>query len=971
MDAERWARIEALFEGAMRLPEAARDAFVARAAADEDLRAEVRSLLSHHSIDAPFHEEALGKVAAKWARADVETAGATLVGRRLGPYEVTGIAGRGGMGAVYRARRADGEFDQDVAIKLIRQGFETPLALERFRQERQILARLAHTAIGRLLDGGTVTDESGDDAPYLVMEYVDGEPITAYCTSQRLSVHGRLRLFRLVCDGVQHAHQQLIVHRDIKPGNILVTPDGHPKLLDFGIAKLLIEDAALPSARTSTGMQALTPDYASPEQVKGEPATAATDIYSLGAVLYELLTGQKVHQFQSLSPVEIGRVVCEAETTRPSEAVTPTTPGAAKLRRQLEGDLDMILLKALRKEPARRYPSVEQFSEDIRRHLAGMPVLARPDTVTYRAGKFLRRNRFTLAAAALATASLVGGTVVSLWQARRAERRFDQVRRLANALIYDVHDEIRDLTGSTKARQKIVSTGLEYLDGLQRETAGDAGLEQDMAAAYLRIADVQGGVLASNLGDVKGALESYRKARALLEVRLKPDATPLSSVAAFWSSVASAFGRTSSLDASSAFSRTVDADAARQVAAVDVKIGDALSYHGDLPGAVAAYSGAKSLMEPVTARGDTRPEDLQQLAAVLQAMARVQGLMRDMEGALASSQRVLAIRRSLAENDRANGAWRDSLAGAEAEVSMALQRMARPAEALPHARQALAVREARATAEPNNVAAQRGLILAYSHVADVLGNPTMPSLGDTAGAIDLYRRMTAVAERLVAGDASDRRATLDLANCLLRLGSALLASPESGEGLERLERSAALMRTLAEAEPKNNRVRITLAFVYGRLGDAWAANNRAVPALANYRQAIRVSEAVLAADPSEASITATLAVVHGGQGLTLAKTGARDAALKSGLRGIEVLERALATQPGNPRTLSAVAAGYAVMGRIHRRLGASNDGAQACSWFVKSREAYSEAEGRAPLDPVNAADRDEVAQQLATCGRRL
>jgi tetratricopeptide (TPR) repeat protein len=918
--------IDALVARLEPLPPSQWAAVLADATSDPEVRAAVRARLTTDEDDSPTGEllgSVIGGVAALWADHEAAAVAVSLIGQRLGPYEITGTIGQGGMGTVYRARRADGQFDQDVAIKVVRHGFETPMALERFRQERQLLAGLAHSSIARLLDGGTMTGEGAAAVPYLVMEFVDGQPITTYCQARQLTVSERVRLFRRVCGAVQHAHQQFIVHRDLKPANILITRDGEPKLLDFGIATLATTEDDGRSA-TSTGLHLLTPDYASPEQVRAEPVTAGTDVYSLGAILYELLTGKKAHQFESSSPVEIGRVICDTVAVRPSDAVV-----ASPVRRELIGDLDTIVLKALCKEPARRYASVEQFSEDLRRHLAGLPVLARPDTVTYRAGKFMQRHRLMVAASILLAASLVAGAAVSLWQARRAERRFEQVRTLANSLIYDVHDAVRDLPGSTRARQTIVATGLDYLNRLEGEAAGDAALQRDLAAAYLRIGDVQGGVLGSNLGDVAGALTSYQRARDLTE-------------------------------------RIGETDGPRRLAAVDVKIGDGLSYHGDLAGALQAYSRGRRIIEPVASSAAAHPDDILQLAAVLQGISRVQGLQREMTSALETSQRLLELRQGLVQRDPANTAWRESLAGAEAEVSMSLQRMGRPADALPHARSALAVRERQAAEQTGTVGAQRSLILAYSHVADVLGNPTMPSLGDSAGAIELYRKMTSVAERLLAADASDRRAKLDMANCLLRLGSALVASPDRHEGIARLQQSEQLMRDIVAAEPKNNRVKVTLAFVHGRLGDALDSSGRSAEAIEQFDQAIRVSMDVLAADPKEGSIVATLAVAHDGKALVLAKQGRRGAAIKEGERAIELLEGARRSQPGNTRTLVSAAAAYSAMGRVYLALG-SRDEALACPWFAKSLDAYAGAERTGPLDMQAAASRQLVVSEASGC----
>jgi eukaryotic-like serine/threonine-protein kinase len=928
--AERWAAIEIRFAQAMELSSDAREQFLLTIT-DEDVRREVISLVACHAPESRFIEQAIGRIADQWAEtADAAAASATAPGRRFGPYEVTAVIGQGGMGAVYKARRVDGQFDQEVAIKLVRHGFETPAALDRFRQERQILARLTHPAIARLLDGGTAIDESGAETPYLVMEFVEGESITAYCAVHAMPLTDRVKLFRLVCDAVQYAHQQLIVHRDLKPSNILVTASGQPKLLDFGIAKLLTPDTERLTARTAEGLQLLTPDYASPEHVNGDPVTATADVYSLGALLYELLTGEKAHKFRSLSPVEIGRVVCDTAPIKPSLAVPRETPGAARIRRQLEGDLDTIVLKALQKDPARRYQSVEQLSEDLRRYLAGLPVLARPDSLTYRTAKFIGRHRWALAGTAVVALSLVTGTAVSVWQERRAERRFEQVRGLANSLIYDVHDEVRDLPSSTKARQKIVSTGLEYLNGLARDAGGDLRLQRDLAAAYVRIGDVQGGVLTSNLGDFKGALESYRKARSLFE----PDTSP---------------------------------DRARELANVDVKIGDVLSYTGDMTGALSTYAVARSIIEPVAAAKGSSVADREQLARVFLATARVQGQVRDNAKSLESSEKVLAIRRDLLAMEPGSRERIDSLADTEAEVGMGLQRQGHVREALEHAQLSLKYREQLAREQPNNVAARRNLILSYSHVADALGNPLMPSLGDAAGANEIYRKMTAVAEELVAADPSDQRAKWDLANCLLRLGSGLVTSPAHAEGIRRLEDASTMMREISVAEPTNNRVRGTQVFVERRLGDTLTSDGRAAEAIEYYRRAIQEAETTLRADPADAATTINLSGTHGGLGMALAKTGQHDAAVAEGHRGIEIAGDAQRQQGGNNRTAFTAAQAHAALAHIYFAFPAPADRKQGCASLVKSLEIFHQAQQTSPIDDRTAAEFDAIAREAASC----
>ncbi len=423
MHPERWRLIDELFHAAVELPPNKRRDFLEGACGgDVSLGAEIQKLIDGSDRAGSFIETppALDETTLALPESETEP----LAGLRLGAYKVIREIGRGGMGTVYLAARADEEFRKQVAVKLVTAGFDHESIIRRFRNERQILAGLDHPNIARLLDGGTT--ESG--APYFVMEYVQGQTIREYCDTHRLTTLERLKLFRTVCSAVHFAHQNQIVHRDIKPANILVTADGTAKLLDFGVAKLL-SPIAQAGEVTETISRALTPEYASPEQARGETITTASDVYSLGVLLYELLTGHRPYSVAGRSLIEIIEAICEQEPTKPSMVIgrTVTSPGASgntgvitpeavskargsephRLRRELEGDLDNIVLKALRKEPQRRYASVEQFSEDIQRYFEHLPVIARQDTLSYRTSKFIARQKAGVSAATLVVNVLV------------------------------------------------------------------------------------------------------------------------------------------------------------------------------------------------------------------------------------------------------------------------------------------------------------------------------------------------------------------------------------------------------------------------------------------------------------------------------------------------------------------------------------------------------------------------------------
>src|SRR5216683_577991 len=417
MTPERWQRINEMFHAALVLDGRERSAFlVAQCAGDDALRIKVAALLASHDQAEGFIQ---GSVFGDAAQLLVEDEAQAMIGQHIGLYKISKEIGHGGMGTVYLATRDDDQYQKQVAIKVVKRGMDTDLVVDRFRNERQILASFDHPNIARLLDGGST--ETG--LPYFIMEYIEGQAIDEYCDDRRLSTVARLELFRTVCSAVQYAHQHLVIHRDIKPSNILVAADSVPKLLDFGIAKLLQTETNQPRATTAMMLRVMTPEYASPEQIRGDQVTTVSDVYSLGVLLYELLSGHSPYHFKTLLPEVVAQVIRDSEPEKPSavvyrveeiatggrkgrtltpESVSETREGRPeKLRRRLAGDLDNIVLMAMRKDPRRRYSSVGQFAEDIRRHLEGLPVVARKDTVRYRSAKFIERNTVAVAAAAI------------------------------------------------------------------------------------------------------------------------------------------------------------------------------------------------------------------------------------------------------------------------------------------------------------------------------------------------------------------------------------------------------------------------------------------------------------------------------------------------------------------------------------------------------------------------------------------
>jgi len=528
MDPERWQRIEQLFHTALEGGPAQRQRLLDdRCAGDPDLRQEVVSLLASYEKGSFTVESAF----LEGVRLMEKNGKPSMVGRSIGPYKVLRQIGRGGMGSVFLASRADKAFHKEVAIKLIRRGLDTDDVIRRFQSERQILASLDHPNISRILDGGTTED----GLPYCVMEYIQGEPIDTYCDAHTLNITQRLRMFLSVCAAVQYAHQNLVIHRDIKASNILVTSEGVPKLLDFGIAKLLNAELPAPD-RTLTAERRLTPQSASPEQVRGAFITTATDVYSLGVLLYKLVSGHAPYHLAGKSTQEIEHAICEEDPEAPSavidrleeaslsnritpQSVSQTREGSPEtLRRRLRGDLDNIILKALGKEPARRYSSVEQLAADLRRHLEGLPVEARRATWRYRAAKFVQRHRAGVAAAALIVASLIAGIAATSWQAKRAAAESRRARieaakaRRINAFLQDMLSFSSPGFGSANLQKNPDARVSEVV-------------EQAAKRAPAELAD-QPGVLAEierTIGEVYSAQGRYDQAEPILRAALAED----------------------------------------------------------------------------------------------------------------------------------------------------------------------------------------------------------------------------------------------------------------------------------------------------------------------------------------------------------------------------------------------------------------------------------------------------------------
>ncbi|MBP7777726.1 MAG: serine/threonine protein kinase [Acidobacteria bacterium] len=751
LNPERWRRLQDVFGEVVEQGADVQQAAIAReAATDPELAAQLAKMLAHEGAAAGRLREVIDRgVEAVVAPDDAP--------RRFGVYVTVREVGRGGMGVVYEAV-GDDEFHRRVAIKVA--PWAGTRLDARFRLERQILAGLDHPGIARFLDGGTAYGQ-----PYFVMEFVDGVPLTTYCREHDLSVRDRLGLVRRVCAALDYAHQHLVVHRDLKPSNILVAADGTPKVLDFGIAKLL--DPAAESGAT-LGVSAWTPDFASPEQVQGRPVSTRSDVYSLGLVLYEVLTGESGQRADTTSPASLTRTVCDEEPAPPS--VRAAAAGYALLARELRGDLDTIVATAIQKEPDRRYASMAAFADDLGRYLDGLPVAARPSTWTYRASKLVARHRVAAVAAVLVAASIAGGTTAAVYQARRAERRFDQVRGLANAFVFDVHDRIASLPGATEARRAIVQTALTYLENLREDAAGDAALARELAAAYERIGAVQGHPLSSNLGEPEAALVSYARAEALL----------------------------------APFESGGDEETLLRVASVSLRRAQVLRARGDLPGATVAFERARAVGERALGRTDSR-EAMSLVGEVYAELARTGMELRD-RSAEAAAARAMELAERLLARDPADAALRQNLGSALNALGAARLGAGRLEEAASSFARAVEVRETLVRDRPGDVEFRRALMVSYGSLGDIQGYRPGENLGDVAGATAAFERTVALARTTAADDPADRRARFDLVNALLRLGALLTeASDGTASALAHLDEADHLNRQLLAEEPESDR----------------------------------------------------------------------------------------------------------------------------------------------------------------------
>lgn len=729
MDTQGWQEVKRLFGEALELPEQQRRSWIESCCPAAEIREEVISLLEEHSRSGDFLEQP--EAPADGVIEDLFSA--MKPGETIGPWKLVREIGRGGMGVVFEAVHEGEDFQTRLAMKVIRGGLVTPQLVERFRFERRVLSKLSHPGIAALFDGGTT--DSG--LPYLVMEYVEGVRIDQWCREKRLSIRQRVELMAEVCRAVQHAHERLVIHRDLKPGNIFVTPEGRPKLLDFGIAKVLADDFGDTPDATRTGMYVLTPDYASPEQISGAPATTATDVYSLGVLLYLLLSGKRPYELAGLPPLEAMRRVLESEP-RPPSAVA-----AAEIRAELRGDLDHIVMKCLRKEPAERYSSAAALAADLEAWLDRRPVSAVPPSLRYRLTRWASRNRAQAVALAALAVSILAGGIATAWQAReadlarqRAEQRALEIQQFSRSLVFELHGILYKLPGSTEARALLLDRAMKFFDGAVRTAGNDPSLLLELAEGYRRLGNVLGSSFSNNLGRREEALRAFEKglAAAAMTRRLRPPSyESLRAQSGLLVEAALAAGGMKRLDEAQKYATQLEAvigeiDRAipqtpetRALAATNrSQLAMILSGLKQRDRAIELYrqalAGFASLPEPEA----SRPSNLSQKAFALKRLG-AQHIRTDPAAAEKHYLEALAIDRKLLEQDPADMNQRYNITFALSDLGLIARNRGDLDRSLKYFSEAASIRDEFYASDPKSVRILNGVTNVHCQLASLQG----------------------------------------------------------------------------------------------------------------------------------------------------------------------------------------------------------------------------------------------------------
>ena len=872
MQTENWKKVKAILDEVLSVEPSKRREFLEDQTVDREIRVEVESLLGFEDRA----ENALQLSAVDFSRDFFDNVDGKnpLINQQIGVYRIIRELGSGGMGAVFLAERTDGKFSQIAALKILKREMNTEILRRRFETEREILASLDHPHIARLLDAGT----SRDNIPYIAMEYVEGMPLDEYADKNALNLDQRLDLFCKLCEAIDFAHRNLIVHRDLKPSNIFVTNEGVPKLLDFGISKILNENFAESNAATITSMGVLTPSYASPEQLMGKSVTTATDIYSLGVILYELLSGHRPFENSEKDLKQIYDAVVETDPPLPSAVrdsgfrISDLKNDRSKFEKKrtknqnrktnpksqipnpksahpksripnpklLSGDLDNIILKSLKKEPERRYATAGLFAEDIKRHQNGLPVSARPDTFSYRAGKFIKRNSLAVTAAALILLAIFGGLIATLWQARaaqteraKAEKRFNEVRELANSFLFEITPEIENLPGSTRAKELLVKRALKYLDALSMDAGENPELQRELAAAYEKVGDVQGNVLKANIGDTKGALESYRKAGAIrtklfennkdnieLKAELAKNSQLIGDVLFSTGEVKKAVENyRQAVDWQREIISQNPPDLQRAqiaLASAEFALGRTFFWNSQYDDALKYYYSAQEILRKTNQADSSGEEIIHKLADTYVHIGDAYSWQGKPEKGLKEILKGSEMIEPLVGRNPNNILFRKSLWTANLKAGEVYLDLEKYGESLKHYEKALELAKNTADADPENVSAKRDLALSYNKIGDALD-----SIGKGESALANIRKALKFQQEIAAADEKNFNIRFDIANTFKRMGYAQATMKNFAGSEKSFQNALNEYKKLAVSDPNDNKVTREIAVVSQIIGETY------------------------------------------------------------------------------------------------------------------------------------------------------
>ncbi len=858
---EQWPKIKEIVGAALECEPGKRETYLDQACSrDRELRAEVESLLAAYDNADELSQHPLA----------AQVADSPSQFTNIGSYRLIRELGVGGMGEVWLAEQTE-PVRRQVAVKLIRAGMYDSSAVQRFRMERQSLAVMDHPSIAKVFDAGATPFGQ----PYLVMEYVEGSSITDYCDRKKLGIRERLTLFLQVCAGVQHAHQKAIIHRDLKPSNILIVEvDGKPtpRIIDFGLAKATSPTASGESLHTQVGSFMGTPGYMSPEQLDPDihDIDTRTDVYSLGVVLYELLTGFLPFETKDWKQRRLDEVLRELRETDPQSPSTKVSTNRdtstskaearamqpAQLASLLQGDLDWIALKALEKDRERRYRTPDQLAADIENYLCSRPVVAGPTSSAYRLRKYLQRHAAAVAVVSIVILTLATGVGVATWQARRAQRRFDQVRHLANVFLFDFEQSIHNVPGATKARQLLVKTALEYLDSLSRDAAGDAELTRELAAAFEKVGDIQGDPGSGNVGNSTDALHSYERAMSLR----------------------------------SGLGDKESRDPAIRLAFVEVldKIAVLQLRTGNVDGAMQSAQQAVSLAEYVVQAGHSNRAATTQLASAYINLANAE--VRGSSSQLASGHCQKAID-LLEPLDAASAGDRDiqnRLATAYWRMGLVFVQLNSFEKAIPYLGKALPLLEKLLAGDPNDAVVRRQLMIVLSQLSI---SSTYSHSPDYKLNVERSRRSVAIAEQAVATDPANVEAVSDLVAVAASAAAVFREGARYADAKHVFERAISAGNSLVERDPGSKQNQLSLAVTRVNFGSELTESGDFPAAMEEFRLADQIYGNLLQQSPGDLRVLSSRVFGWIGMGKCLSKQRKWQEARRYYSIGLEVAEK--------------------------------------------------------------------------------